>query len=168
MPTFQSAGSYQYREPPSSWEDIKDLTPAGARLLADSHIHLATARRLVEEVRDLPWMSAQAATQCAYRNFRSINVPAHPAHYLCPPALPCPRAVSGWVGLEMPSTVCPPYRPPDWLLITRGFYSHHRGGGESRNWRVCYYGISHIYLHRYEGTSNEGTGKSKFTSFTPV
>ena len=37
--------------PPSTWEDIKDLTPAGAKLLADSHIHLNTARRLVEEVR---------------------------------------------------------------------------------------------------------------------
>ena len=39
------------RPPPSSWEDIKDLTPAGARLLANHHIHLNTARRFVEEVR---------------------------------------------------------------------------------------------------------------------
>ena len=34
----------------SAWGDIKDLTPAGIELLADGHIHLNTARRLVEEV----------------------------------------------------------------------------------------------------------------------
>ena len=53
LPSQRSAGSYLLglRPPPSAWEDIKDLTPAGARLLADHHIHLNTARRLVEEVR---------------------------------------------------------------------------------------------------------------------
>ena len=35
LPSQRSAGSYLLglRPPPSAWEDIKDLTPAGARLL---------------------------------------------------------------------------------------------------------------------------------------
>ena len=40
-----------HQAPPSSWEDIKDLTPAGAKLLTNNHIHLNTAKRFLEEVR---------------------------------------------------------------------------------------------------------------------
>ena len=49
--SHENASGATLRAPPSSWEEIKDLTPAGAKLLADSGIHLNTARRLVEEVR---------------------------------------------------------------------------------------------------------------------
>ena len=46
-----------------AWEDITDLTPAGAMLLADNHIHLKTARRLVEEVRCHACMSGRSHSQ---------------------------------------------------------------------------------------------------------
>ena len=52
LPSRSTAGCCPCpRAPPSSWGDIKDLTPAGAKLLADSHLHLTTAKRLVEEVK---------------------------------------------------------------------------------------------------------------------
>ena len=47
---MQAAATASPRVPPSSWEDIKNLTPSGAKLLADKNVHLDTAWRFVKEV----------------------------------------------------------------------------------------------------------------------
>ena len=77
------------RPPPSAWEDIKDLTPAGARLLANNHIHLNTARRLVEEVRSLPawWRRCACPEKISLAHNQITN--ALNVQYLLQSNMPC-------------------------------------------------------------------------------
>ena len=83
--------------PPSTWEDIKDLTPAGVKLLADSHVHLNTARRFVEEVRGCPMPLG------GIRPFHACNPCMHALLSLLPTRYETLNPKLGHASLDMPA-----------------------------------------------------------------